>query len=72
MLPVSQLGAGGRVLSVHRRSTGTACTLATPSGMDTLTVSVLVIPGINLGNVGFDDATQKLTGLSTDQITFTP
>ncbi len=46
--------------------------LATPSGMDTLTVSALVIPGINLGNVGFDDATQKLTGLSTDQITFAP
>jgi hypothetical protein len=46
--------------------------LATSSGMDTLTVSALVIPGINLGNVGFDDATQKLTGLSTDQITFTP
>ena len=30
--------------------------LATSSGMDTLTVSALVIPGINLGNVGFDDA----------------
>ena len=46
--------------------------LATSSGTDTLTVSALVIPGINLGNVGFNDATQKLTGLSTDQITFTP
>jgi hypothetical protein len=46
--------------------------LATSSGMDTLTVSALVIPGVNLGNVAFDDATQKLTGLSTDQITFTP
>jgi hypothetical protein len=46
--------------------------LATASGMDTLTVSALVIPGINLGDVGFDDATAKLTGLSTDQITFTP
>jgi hypothetical protein len=46
--------------------------LATSSGTDTLTVSALVIPGINLGNVGFDDATQKLTGLSTDQITFAP
>jgi len=31
-----------------------------------------VLPGINLGNVGFDDATQKLTGLSTAQITITP
>jgi hypothetical protein len=40
--------------------------------MDTLTVSALVIPGINLANVGFDDAAQKLTGLSTDQITFAP
>jgi len=46
--------------------------LATASGMDTLTLSALVIPGIDLGNVGFDDAAQKLTGLSTDQITFTP
>ncbi len=46
--------------------------LATPSGMDTLTISALVIPGINLGNVGFDDAGTKVTGLSTDQITFTP
>ncbi len=46
--------------------------LLTPSGMDTLTVSALVIPGIDLGNVGFNDAAQKLTGLATDQITFTP
>jgi len=46
--------------------------LATSSGMDTLTVSALVIPGVNLGNVGFNDAAQKLTGLSTDQITFAP
>ena len=46
--------------------------LATAGGTDTLTVSALVIPGINLGNVAFDDATQKLTGLSTDQISFTP
>jgi hypothetical protein len=46
--------------------------LTTSSGMDTLTVSALVIPGIDLTNVGFDDATQKLTDLSSDQITFTP
>ncbi len=40
--------------------------------MDTLTVSALVIPGIDLTNVGFNDAEQKLTGLASDQITFTP
>jgi len=46
--------------------------LSTSTGTDTLTVSALVIPGIDLTDVGFDDATQKLTGLSSDQITFTP
>jgi hypothetical protein len=40
--------------------------------MDTLTVSALVSPGIDLGNVGFNDAAQKLTALSSDQLTFTP
>jgi hypothetical protein len=44
--------------------------LATSSGMETLTVSALAIPGINLGDVGFTDAELKLTGLATDQITF--
>jgi hypothetical protein len=46
--------------------------LATSSGTDTFTVSALVIPGIDLRNVGFNDAEQKLTGLASDQITFTP
>jgi hypothetical protein len=46
--------------------------LATASGTDTLTVSALTIPGINLSDVAFNDATQKLTGLASDQITFTP
>jgi len=46
--------------------------LATAGGTDTLTVSALVIPGIDLGNVSFDDATEKLTNLSSDQITVTP
>ena len=41
------------------------------SGTDTLTVSALQIPGIDLTNVAFDDAQQVLTGLSSDQITFT-
>ena len=71
---------GGRTWSVTIFDGSTSFTLpgllpnplATSSGMDTLTVSALAIPGINLGNVRFDDATQKLTGLSTDQITFTP
>ena len=71
---------GGRTWSVTIFDGSTTFTLpglspnplATPSGMDTLTVSALAIPGINLGNVGFDDAAQKLTGLSTDQITFAP
>lgn len=72
--------SGGRTWSVTIFDGSTKFTLPglspnpllTSSGMDTLTVSALVIPGINLGNVGFDDATQKLTGLSTDQITVTP
>ncbi len=46
--------------------------LATASGTDTLTVTALSIPGISLTNVAFNDATQKLTGLASDQITFTP
>jgi hypothetical protein len=46
--------------------------LATAGGTDTLTVSALIIPGINLTDVAFNDATQKLTGLASDQITFTP
>jgi hypothetical protein len=46
--------------------------LATASGTDTLTVSALTIPGISLTDVTFNDATQKLTGLASDQITVTP
>jgi hypothetical protein len=41
------------------------------SGSDTLTVSALQIPGIDLNNVTFDDAQQALTGSSSSQITFT-
>ena len=71
---------GGRTWSVTIFDGSTTFTLpglspnplATSSGMDTLTVSALVIPGINLASVGFDDAAQKLTGLSTDQITVAP
>jgi hypothetical protein len=40
-------------------------------GTDTLTVSALQIPGIDLTDVAFDDAQQALTALSSDQITFT-
>ena len=46
--------------------------LATASGTDTLTVSALTIPGIDLKNFEIDDATQKLTGIASDQITVTP
>jgi hypothetical protein len=45
---------------------------STASGTDTLTVSALVIPGVDPTNVAFNDAQQKLTGLASDQITFTP
>jgi hypothetical protein len=46
--------------------------LTTSTGMDTLTVSALTIPGISLTDVAFNDASQKLTGLASDQITVTP
>jgi hypothetical protein len=38
---------------------------------DTMTVSALQIPGIDLTNVAFDDAQQALTALSSDQIPLT-
>jgi hypothetical protein len=46
--------------------------LTTSTGMDTLTVSALLIPGIDLSDVRFDDAEQKLTDLSSDQISVSP
>jgi hypothetical protein len=71
---------GGRTWSVTIFDGSTTFTLpgllpnplATSSGMDTLTVSALVIPGVDLTNVGFNEAEQKLTGLSSDQISFSP
>ena len=42
-----------------------------PLGMDTFVASALQIPGIDLGNVAFDDAKNLITGLSSDQVAFT-
>src|SRR5262249_23542616 len=41
------------------------------TGMASMQVSALQIPGIDVQNVSFDDAREKITGLSSDQITFT-
>jgi hypothetical protein len=46
--------------------------LATAGGTDTLKVSALTIPGINLTNFQVDDVKDKLTGIASDQITVTP
>jgi hypothetical protein len=42
-----------------------------PIGTITFVASALQIPGIDLGNVSFDDAKDLITGLSSDQVTFT-
>ena len=46
--------------------------LATSTGMDTLKVSALTVPGINLTNFQVDDVKDKITGIASDQITVTP
>jgi hypothetical protein len=43
-----------------------------PSGMANLQVSALAIPGIDLTNVSFDDARDRLSALSSNQISYTP
>ena len=40
-------------------------------GTITFVASSLQIPGIDLGNVSFDDAKNTITGISSDQVTFT-
>lgn len=68
---------GSRAWSVTIFDGSTSFTLpgVTPDplvgGTDTLTISALQIPGVDLGNVAFDDAQQALTALSSDQIAFT-
>ena len=68
---------GSRAWSVTIFDGSTSFTLpgVTPdplvTGTDTVTISALQIPGVDLGNVAFDDAQQALTGLASDQITFT-
>jgi hypothetical protein len=46
--------------------------LTTSSGMDTLKVSALTVPGIDLTNFEVDDVKDKVTGIASDQITVTP
>jgi len=72
-----QTDAGDRAWSITIFDGSTSFTLPglspdpLPSGMARLVVSALQIPGIDLGNVTFDDARERLTGLSSDEITFT-
>jgi hypothetical protein len=42
-----------------------------PIGTGTFVASALQIPGIDFGNVSFDDAKNLITALSSDQVTFT-
>jgi hypothetical protein len=42
-----------------------------PAGMVRLVASALQIPGVDPGNVAFDDARDRLTGLSSDALIFT-
>ncbi|HET6146805.1 MAG TPA: carboxypeptidase-like regulatory domain-containing protein [Polyangia bacterium] len=41
-----------------------------PAGMARFKVNALEIPGVDLQNVAFDDAREKIVGLSSDQIPF--
>jgi hypothetical protein len=71
-------GSGTRLWSVtiFDGSTSFDSTLVNPfpagTGTVTLTVSGLTIPGVDLTNVQFMQATQKLTAISSDQINVTP
>jgi hypothetical protein len=71
-----QTDAGDRAWSITIFDGSTSFTLPglapdpLPSGMARLVVSALQIPGIDVGNVVFDDARERLTGLSSDEITF--
>ena len=69
--------AGERLWSVSIFDGSTSFTLPglspapIPAGMTRLQTSALQIPGISLTNVRLDDARDKITALSTDEITFT-
>ena len=69
--------AGDRVWSITIFDGSSSVTLPgltpdpIPLGMDTFVASALQIPGIDLGNVAFDDAKNLITGLSSDQVAFT-
>jgi hypothetical protein len=69
--------AGERVWSVSIFDGSTSFTLPglspnpLPMGMMRLQASALQIPGVSLTNVSFDDARDKITGLSSDEIIFT-
>jgi hypothetical protein len=72
-----QNAAGDRVWSVTILDGSTSFTLPgltpdpIPLGTVNYVVSALQIPGITLTNVSFDDAKALITGISSDQITFT-
>jgi hypothetical protein len=69
--------AGERLWSVSIFDGSTSFTLPglspapIPAGMVRLQVSALQIPGINVTDIRFDDARDKITGLSSDEIVFT-
>ena len=69
--------AGERLWSVSIFDGSTSFTLPglspapIPAGMTRLQTSALQIPGISLTNVRLDDARDKITALSSDEITFT-
>lgn len=72
-----QTTAGERLWSITIFDGSTSFTLPgltpdpIPAGTNALAVSALEIPGIDLANVSFDDARDRLTALSNDRITFT-
>ena len=72
-----QTMAGERLWSVSIFDGSTSFTLPglspapIPAGMTRLQTSALQIPGISLTNVRLDEARDKITALSSDQITFT-
>ena len=72
-----QTAAGARAWSISIFDGSTSFTLPgltpdpLPSGMARFEVSALQIPGVDLANVDFDAAVEKLTAISSDQIIFT-
>jgi len=72
-----QSPAGDRLWSISIFDGSTSFTLPglqpdpVPTGMNVLVVTAIQIPGINLTSVAFDQARDRLTAISSDQITFT-